>query len=347
MNTTTVKTALMMLVLCSGFLHFTFASQRLRSFRIFENEEIWSNSFTTCKSINASLVTLYDEEDARFTANFTEQAKDAEGRPNVWLGLHNRSFSQSNGGSASLKQRCGAIHNNNLECFDCRTNISLSSSIQSINDALAPLNKTWCQALKYCSQNHTDFNSSGAVDTSFWIALDTWEWQDNGCSSFRKWVKTGDNAGECTLVDINDTVGIYKYGCYSTAKPFCASGTVRIKVIQNPLTWVEAYDYCKENHYRLLWIRDEYDQWAVEQWLNYTAEEGDFWIGLRQSRVFGFWIWTSDTTVGFSKWKDGKTPQQSMFDHCGAFNNKDWDWNHFNCSKTLPFLCEENIEYIK
>ncbi|KAM6961571.1 C-type lectin 1 [Tautogolabrus adspersus] len=125
------------------------------------------------------------------------------------------------------------------------------------------------------------------------------------------------------------------------------SGTVRIKVIQRKVTWEEAYDYCIEHHSRLLWIRDQNDQKAVEQWLNNTDVEGHFWIGLRQSRVFGFWIWTSDTTVGFSNWKDDKMPKLPMSEHCGVFNKEDTKWHDFKCSEQLPFLCEEDIIYIK
>uniref|UniRef100_A0A7N8YHE5 C-type lectin domain-containing protein n=1 Tax=Mastacembelus armatus TaxID=205130 RepID=A0A7N8YHE5_9TELE len=81
------------------------------------------------------------------------------------------------------------------------------------------------------------------------------------------------------------------------------SGTVRIKVIKENLTWEEAYNYCQANHTRLLQIEHKKDQEAVEQWLNSTDVESNlFWIGLRQSRVFGFWIWSNTACQNLIAW---------------------------------------------
>lgn len=123
------------------------------------------------------------------------------------------------------------------------------------------------------------------------------------------------------------------------------SGTVRIKVIKQHLTWEQAFDYCKAKHTGLLWIEDLEDQNAVEQWLNYTDVEGPFWIGLRQSRIFGFWIWASDRTVTYSNWRDDTVPELPLSNHCGVIA-KNGTWRDENCLFPLPFLCEEKIVFM-
>lgn len=119
------------------------------------------------------------------------------------------------------------------------------------------------------------------------------------------------------------------------------SGTVRIKVINQSLTWEQAFDYCKAKHTGQLWIKDDNDQKAVKQWLDYTEVDGPFWIGLRQSRVFGFWIW-SDRTVETHNWKNGEQPELALSNHCGVID-KNGTWSAENCWRPLPFLCEEEI----
>uniref|UniRef100_A0A3B4TSU1 C-type lectin domain-containing protein n=1 Tax=Seriola dumerili TaxID=41447 RepID=A0A3B4TSU1_SERDU len=84
---------------------------------------------------------------------------------------------------------------------------------------------------------------------------------------------------------------------------------------------------------------------AVEQWLNHTSGDGPFWIGLRQSRVFGFWIWC-DKTVYYSHWKDGRQPEMPMSDNCGVIDKTDYTWRDENCWHEHPFICEEEISFM-
>lgn len=136
---------------------------------------------------------------------------------------------------------------------------------------------------------------------------------------------------------------------YVTSKSYFSliwfTGTVRIKVIRENLTWEQAFDYCKANHSRLLQIEDAQDQTAVEQWLNMSAVSDAFWIGLRQSHVFGFWIW-SNKTVAYNKWKNNTIPEMPMSNNCGVINNN-YSWSDENCWHPHYFLCEEDISYMR
>eukprot|EP00064_Thunnus_orientalis_P006472 superscaffoldBa00000674_g6490 len=123
------------------------------------------------------------------------------------------------------------------------------------------------------------------------------------------------------------------------------AGYVRIQVIDESLTWEQAFDYCEANHTGPLRIEDEEDQMAVMQWLNYTKVDGPFWIGLRQSRAFGFWLW-SKMTAYYSQWKDSKQPEPPLSNHCGAIY-KNGSWSDENCLQQLPFFCEEEIFFME
>ncbi|XP_035533712.1 C-type mannose receptor 2-like [Morone saxatilis] len=221
--------------------------------------------------------------------------------------------------------------------------------------------KNWCQALQYCRNDNTDLVSianetqNEAViemgrNKSFWIGLmhDEWEWVDKSCSSFRKWTeKQPKDMAECTFYDgysVNITLSSSECNG-QTRNSLCSQGKVRIKVIKQRLNWEEAYDYCKAHHTGLLWIQDSKDEKAVQQWLNHTDVTGPFWIGLRQSQVFGFWIWTSDRIVTNNNWENGTQPELPLSNHCGVIKNN-FKWSDENCLFQLPFLCEEEIVYM-
>ncbi|XP_073337109.1 secretory phospholipase A2 receptor-like [Pagrus major] len=359
---------LVLLLLCSGFVDFTFSSNRLRHFRFNESiKENWTHSLNECKQNNESFVTLYDEEDAMFTANFTNKK--------VWLGLRKeRNITWSNGQPFTFNkssvpvtdgtQMCQAIENKTWEVDFCSTPKYFMCWRKDTNNyTLVEIKKTWCQARQYCRNRDDDLVSISDEEqnnqviekgnnTSFWIGLmhDEWEWEDKGCSSFRKWTNASiHNPDNCTTHRANEEPRLlYRFGCGNTAYLFCSRGRVRIKAIPKKLTWEEAFNYCEAHYTRLLWIENGEDQKAVEQWLNHTQVDGPFWIGLRQSRIFGFWIWTSDRVVNYSNWKGVKQPELPMSNHCGVIDEKDdYTWSDENCLVPLHFLCEEEIEFMK
>ncbi|XP_041637133.1 macrophage mannose receptor 1 [Cheilinus undulatus] len=355
---------LILIMMCSGFFHLTFATRRLRFFHINESDLSWTAAKEYCqKNDNASLVTVYDKEDAKFIGSYTEGYNNTLAIE-VWLGLYHPNIDVETGEGTFVQPKCGAIENNGLKWFNCSDEKWFMCN-ESNDHSVYNISKNWCRARQHCRQNyHADLASKEEAEAngtglSFWIRdrEDEWSWQDKGCSSFGKWcrVNQGPVQGNCTRVGIkkdSSCVGLTDHGCDSQSHPFCSSGDVRIKIIEKNLPWEEAYYYCQVHHTRLLWIKDDRDQEAVVQWLNYTVDTvGDrFWIGLRQSRVFGFWIWSSDTTVGesynTSNWISGKTPQLPMSHHCGLIQKDTQKWGDEDCSWPLPFLCEEEIEYM-
>nr|XP_040028588.1 C-type mannose receptor 2 isoform X2 [Gasterosteus aculeatus aculeatus] len=355
--------ALVLLLLFSGLSYFTLASNRLRYF----NDTGVQHGFWNESCNGASHVTVYDEEDFEFVKSFL--AFRDSSHVATWLGLHktkkNISWSNDTPFNSTMftengtqSQICVAINGTTWNHFNCAERKPFMCHIGS-NYKLITRNKNWCQALQYCRTHNGDLVSIGndtenkrAIEKgegkSFWIGLlnDDWEWEDGSCSTFREWntsrVSPGSTFAYTTFSNISKE--IIKVTDDGHADSFCTKGTTRIKVIPYNLTWEEAFNYCKESHTGLLQIIDENDQKAVEQWLNYTSVSGPFWIGLRQSRVFGFWIW-SDRMVNFSKWKNGIQPELPLSNLCGAINSN-YMWTDENCLVRQPFLCEEEIVFM-
>lgn len=115
-----------MFCLFTEFFHFTFASNHLRIFSFPETDTVlWENA---CNQTHESFVTLYDEEDASFTAKVTSSFGSGS---SVWLGLRRNptqitwsdgapiTFSESSLNVNNGEQICEAMDNNTWRGFNC------------------------------------------------------------------------------------------------------------------------------------------------------------------------------------------------------------------------------------
>ncbi|XP_010775523.1 secretory phospholipase A2 receptor-like [Notothenia coriiceps] len=290
-------------------------------------------------------------------------------RHSFWLGLRkNRNLTWSNGdnvnfnkSSVSLpdgKQICEAIDNDTWTGYHCSEKKHFMCSKDGTY-TLIDKEEDWCHALKYCRTNGSDLVSihsekeNGLVlekgnNRSFWIGLmhDEWKWEDNGCSSFRTFEARDPGPEIESCISYTDGQ-MNEVDCNDDKQTYCSKGDMRIKVINQSLNWEEAFVYCKTKHSGLLWIEDKEDQDAVKKWLERSDLVGPFWIALRQSRVFGFWIWR-DSTVSYNNWKNGFVPEPPSSHICGVIgkNTSDYTWTDENCLHDHPFLCEEEIVYM-
>ncbi|KAF3859588.1 hypothetical protein F7725_021987, partial [Dissostichus mawsoni] len=346
---------LLVFLLCSGLFHFTLTSHQLRIFNFTRARSVWIEALEECYENNESPVTLYDEEDEKFTDKFQESKKE----PPLWLGLSkSRNLTWSNGNNVNFteslvnltkgEQICEAIDNDTWTGYNCSEKKHFMCS-KDDTYTLIEKEEDWCHALKYCRTHHSDLVSihneteNGLVlekgnNRSFWIGLmhDEWEWLDKGCSSFRKWrpQHTRDSDGE-------------KNAQLTQMEKWMNRNVINLKTPFAPknFTREEAFNYCETEHSGLLSIEDKGDQYAVEQWLKFSEFSdvvGPFWIALRQSRVFGFWIWR-DSVVSYNNWKNGSVPVPPSSHICGVISDKtdNYTWTDENCLLRHPFLCEE------
>ncbi|XP_035002940.2 macrophage mannose receptor 1 isoform X2 [Hippoglossus stenolepis] len=356
---------LVLFLLCSGFVHFAAAANRFRRFYFNDTEpHLWKDSLEICKNHSMSFVTLYDEADAQSLQEFVSNRRGHT----VWLGLQKirknvttwsngdpYTFNLPNVAVNEGEQRCGAVENNIYKDLGCYMSLDFMCYKGDEYHLIENLTKDWCQAQQYCRRHFDDLVSindetqktqvvNKGRDKTFWIGLlhDEWEWQDESCSTYRSWAYqvTSDH---CTAQG-RSSPALYDYSCASEAKTLCSKGKVRIVVITEKLTWENALDYCLANHSGLLQIEDSNDQEDVVEILKNFKVTDTLWIGLRQSRVFGFWIW-SDRGVTYSNWENNQTPEMPLSQNCGVFNVTNSKWRDENCLHEHPFLCEEEISF--
>uniref|UniRef100_A0A671K1W1 C-type lectin domain-containing protein n=1 Tax=Sinocyclocheilus anshuiensis TaxID=1608454 RepID=A0A671K1W1_9TELE len=116
-----------------------------------------------------------------------------------------------------------------------------------------------------------------------------------------------------------------------------------IHVSPDEMSWEEALDYCNSNFSGLLRIESEDDQMETERELKRQNISEPVWVGLRQSRLFGFWIWYNGLRVGpWTNWKEGSPPEHQMSQHCGALEkvNGQYKWCDKDCRSKFRVLCE-------
>ena len=116
-----------------------------------------------------------------------------------------------------------------------------------------------------------------------------------------------------------------------------------IHISDERMTWESALDYCwRENRTGLLRIQSEADQKEVEHELRRRRVSGTLWVGLGQSQLFGFWIWTDGTGVGpWTNWLGGRQPEPPLSHHCGTIDTEEgFKWRDKDCRSKFRVLCE-------
>uniref|UniRef100_A0A8C5F9N6 Si:dkey-61f9.1 n=1 Tax=Gadus morhua TaxID=8049 RepID=A0A8C5F9N6_GADMO len=350
--------SLFWLLLWSPIFHLTLSTE-LRTF-VKIKEGSWNEGQRTCVEGGGHLVTLHNRYDVQLIHKLIN-----EPGASAYLGLHEKQDAHrsewSNGeemtnwtteASITYEQKCVAIQNNEWREQPCNEK-NYFMCYNASEYQLIEQKKDWCEARLYCRKHFTDLVSINnntqneealrrGANRTFWIGLkhDNYEWEDGQCSTFREGITIRYKSKGCAHQSKDKVI---LDSCDSGKDVICMQGDTRITVPTDPLTWEEAYDYCKENHDGLLFIRDQDEQSEVEKWLDVTGVPGPVWLGLRQSRAFGFWFWsTIDQVVDFINWRDGP-PELPLSYHCGAMEAGGM-WRDVNCQTKLPALCIEHFK---
>ncbi|XP_076849691.1 macrophage mannose receptor 1-like isoform X2 [Brachyhypopomus gauderio] len=287
---------------------------RLRTFHIIVDGSLTqSEAQTACRRNYTDLVTVYSEEDNSILANLTEEA----GLYAAWIGLHHSpSYKWSNVDAVTfvnLTDDCGTLSccatmmaNGSLNCNNCTEKNHFMCYKQDVIRAML---------------------SSG------------WEWADGGLSTYRNWRSCVPQPCDCVKLMKDEWS---PSACNDPASALCYSTSIHVSEVR--MIWEKALDYCKEGHRSgLLRIESHLDQKEVESELRRNKVSGPVWVGLRQSRLFGFWIWSNGMVVGsWTNWKGGRQPELPLSHQCGAIETRDqgYMWMDMNCRNELRVLCE-------
>ncbi|KAM9454130.1 C-type lectin lectoxin-Lio3-like [Clarias gariepinus] len=114
-----------------------------------------------------------------------------------------------------------------------------------------------------------------------------------------------------------------------------------LHVSDYPMPWEDVLGYCtEENRTGVLKISSADEQKVVEFELRWRNISEPVWVGLRQSRLLGFWIWVDGTAVyEYSNWYGGKQPEGPLTQHCGAVVPPNYTWSDRNCKAHYKALC--------
>ncbi|XP_058629676.1 macrophage mannose receptor 1-like [Onychostoma macrolepis] len=348
------------------------AKGRLRQFYKGLKDVQRMDAVNECRTNYTDLVTVYDQQD---NMELSKLLISPPSIPSGWIGAHivQPSKKWSNGDEVTYEKDfqmdcwetcCAAMKpDGNWESLQCKEKRQFMCYKQDVGRAsynymLIPENKTWFEAQLYCRENHTDLASirneeenkrvmeaRGKDRPPCWIGLlkDSVEWNDGGQSAYRNWTSEHlQSKHPEVFMSSHQTVSWSKIntGAYY---PLCYKSLIHVS--EDEMSWERALDYCntQQNTTRLLCIESKDDQIEMERELKRQNISGPVWVGLRQSRLFGFWIWSNGLNVGpWTNWKEGSAPEHLISEHCGAIEkvNGQYKWCDKDCRSEFQVLCE-------
>ncbi|XP_060769842.1 secretory phospholipase A2 receptor-like [Neoarius graeffei] len=345
---------------------------RLTAFHFIPRNMTWTEAQTACRESYTDLVTVYSDEDNTELETMMNNTNISDG----WIGLHrckdsgNSGCSEkwSNGDAVTFRNLTGNCGTSNccaamkadgawdwLQCngikhFMCYRQ-DASSKVPKYHLILE--SKTWYEAQRYCRRNYTDLVSirneqqneevkteGSKSNTPFWIGLlcDDWHWSDEGkpaCGNR----ETGQHQNPNECIKLREGKW-HSAQCDNTHYALCYSTFIHVSNVS--LNWEKALDYCyQENRAGLLKIESAAEQKEVEFELRKKGISAPVWVGLRQSRLFGFWMWPNGNAVfPYSNWDEGKQPEHQLSQHCGAIEpQNEYRWRDMNCLSHYTALC--------
>uniref|UniRef100_A0A8C1AQ86 C-type lectin domain-containing protein n=1 Tax=Cyprinus carpio carpio TaxID=630221 RepID=A0A8C1AQ86_CYPCA len=341
------------------------AEGRLREFKLINGEFTRDLAVNECRTNYTDLATVYDQQD---NIKLRTLLINVTGYPSGWIGAQIGSSSKkwSNGDEVTYKNDfnmeceetlCAAMKSDgnweSLKCTYTRHFMCYKQDVGRTSYMLIPENKTWFEAQLYCREKHTDlvsisneeenqqvWNEGKKSSNPFWIGLlqDKVEWSDGGQSAYRNYTE---RSGE------GDYMFMFQDGSWRRRKDdnnqhiLCYKSFIHVS--PGKMSWEEALDYCNRNFFGLLRIESEDDQIETERELKRQNISEPVWVGLRQSRTFGSWIWSNGLSVGnWTNWIEGSAPEHQVCRHCGALEKVkgQYKWCDKDCRSEFRVLCE-------
>ncbi|KAI5623598.1 secretory phospholipase A2 receptor, partial [Silurus asotus] len=336
----------------------------LSAFHVIPGNMTLSEAQAACTGNYSDIVTVYSHEDN------TELVKTLmmAGVDGGWIGLHYNKLSEkwSNGDPVTYRNLtescntwifCAAMKADgaweSLNCSQNRYFMCYEQAVSSLNYHLVLENKNWSEAQRYCRRNHTDLVSISNQQQNekvmkerknntdpFWIGLqcDGWNWADGGNSAYRNWSDEPQLTDSCVV--LREGGNWVVESCRNKNSALCYKSSIHVS--DEAMSWEQALDYCqKGNRTGFLTITSGTTQKEVEHELWRRRVSDPVWVGLRKSRLFGFWIWTNKMAVyPYSNWDEGNPPDDLLSQHCGTVNpQKQFKWEDLNCLSEYRAMC--------
>ncbi|KAG2469438.1 MRC2 protein, partial [Polypterus senegalus] len=281
----------------------------------------WKSAQNYCREkYKKDLVSIRNESENQ------EIMEKAQGSP-FWIGLFNNPWKWSDGENSTFqiwshKQPDNYCHNeacveilsdgtwNDAFCgkmnyFFCTNKSKVTTPFDLVNYSLS-----WLDAQRYCRNNYTDLmtvesqtenqNLKTPHDKNYWIGLrrenDNWQWSNRSPLTYTNWKREF----SCAVLQSD---GSWNDSDCSEEKPFmCYNVVMNATFIIASSTWKDAVDYCRKRNSDLISISSQLEQDAIAALVN-TTNSPNVWLGLRQSRMFGFWFWIDEKPLSYDHWQ--------------------------------------------
>ncbi|KAL8558021.1 hypothetical protein ACOMHN_049282 [Nucella lapillus] len=101
-------------------------------------------------------------------------------------------------------------------------------------------------------------------------------------------------------------------------------------------TWEDARVTCLGNNQRLVHVTEKLEHSRIKTYSAFIFDH--FWIGLKQEN--SEFKWTNDKVAKFTAWGQGQPSSQS---ECVRYSATNFQWETYNCSALLYFMCENDV----
>ncbi|XP_058866905.1 macrophage mannose receptor 1-like isoform X2 [Acipenser ruthenus] len=227
--------------------------------------------------------------------------------------------------------------------------------------------KTWDQARQYCQSNFTDLVSvrseaemltvtaliSRVSGYWFWLGLRRnttnlpWEWSTGEAFQYSNW-RNGEPfvKADCGAMD---PIGEWAAGSHDIylnficmAGPSAQCGQREYFLVHTVKNADEAREHCRSLYTDLVSITSQDVLLDIEQLMNKTTSNIDYWIGLR--RDDGSWGWGNRETFSYSNWGAGQPGSNGTCVTIKTSQLNFGEWMVDNCTDNKEFICYKDLQ---
>ncbi|XP_039624901.1 snaclec echicetin subunit beta-like [Polypterus senegalus] len=128
-------------------------------------------------------------------------------------------------------------------------------------------------------------------------------------------------------------------GCQYTKSFICYAVKRKFHAVNISMSWLSALEHCNSNYSGMATIRNEREEWHLLKSINETNIREKVWIGMRSSRVFGFWFWMNDDPVTYENWVNDSSVTLEDNRHCAILDLNQTEWVKQDCAGPAQFVC--------